>query len=55
MIGGSRVDLTSHITDHDEYVNHVTFHAQALQTLGYLLAADAPDIIQQASNSNIGQ
>ena len=55
MIGGSRVDLTSQITDHEDYVDQVTFHARDLQARGYLLEADADAIIQEAIDSDIGE
>ncbi len=54
VLAGSHVDLTWQFTDHNEYVNLVTAHAQALQAQGYLLEADAAIIIQEAIDSDIG-
>jgi len=54
VIAGGHVDLTDQFTDHDEYVQQVTIHAQGLQALGYLLESDADAIIQQAIESEIG-
>ena len=51
---GAHVDLTDDITDHDEYVAQVTEHALELEALGYLLEADADEIIQRAIASDIG-
>jgi hypothetical protein len=54
-LGGSHVDLTDGITDHDQYVADVTAHAEALVADGYLLQADADAIIQEAIDSDIGR
>ncbi len=53
-IAGGHIDLTANFTDHAAYVAAVTCHAQALQLQGYLLAADANAIIEQAMQSDIG-
>jgi hypothetical protein len=55
MIGGGRVDLTDTFTDHDDYVEQVTYHARALQEQGYILEADADAIIERAIASDIGR
>jgi hypothetical protein len=53
-IAGSHVDLTSQFTNHDVYVGQIIVHAMQLQSLGYLLQADADAIIRQAIQSDIG-
>lgn len=53
-ISGAHVDLTENITNHADYVAEVTQRAQELQALGYLLQADADEIIQRAIASDIG-
>ena len=55
MFAGSHVDLTSAFTDHAQYVQLVTFHANDLVAHGYLLPSDADAIIDRAINSGIGQ
>jgi hypothetical protein len=55
VIAGGHVDLTAGFTNHARYVKDVTSHARGLQTLGYLLEADADAIIQRASQSDIGK
>jgi hypothetical protein len=54
MIGGGHVDLTHTFTDHGAYVSQITFHARALEAMGYLLKQDADQIILRAILSNIG-
>lgn len=53
-IGGGHVDLTDTFTDHDDYVNQITYHARRLQSQGYLLERDADAIIVRAIQSDIG-
>ena len=53
-IGGGHVDLTDSFTNHDDYVDQVTYHARGLQAFGYLLESDADDIIWRAIQSDIG-
>ena len=55
MIAGSHVDLTDSFTSHIDYVRDVTFHARWLEDFGYLLEADADDIIRLARESDIGK
>jgi hypothetical protein len=55
MIGGGHVDLTDTFTDHDDYIDQITYHARALQEQGYILEADADAIIERASASDIGR
>ena len=54
VIAGGHVDLTANFTNHAAYVAQVTYHARKLQSLGYLLKADADAIIQRAIDSEIG-
>jgi hypothetical protein len=54
VIGGGHVDLTDTFTDHDDYVNQITYHARRLQAQGYLLEADADAIILRTIQSDIG-
>lgn len=53
-LAGGHIDLTGSITDHVEYVRDVAFHARWLETLGYLLEADADAIVGRAIRSDIG-
>jgi hypothetical protein len=53
-LAGGHVDLTSAFTNHAAYVAQITQRAQDLQSLGYLLQADADAIVQRAIQSNIG-
>ena len=55
MIAGSHVDLTASFTDHLDCVRQVAFHARGLEAFGYLLEADADEIIQRAIQSDIGR
>jgi hypothetical protein len=48
------VDLADTFTDHDDYVDDVTYHALKLKAQGYLLSSDADDIIRKAMQSDIG-
>lgn len=53
-ICGGFVDLTGTFNNHDVYVQQVTDQAETLRQQGYLLAADAEQIIRKAVESNIG-
>ncbi len=53
-LAGGHIDRTASFTSHASYVAGITQHAAFLQAHGYLLAADASAIIQQAQSSNIG-
>jgi hypothetical protein len=53
-LAGGHVDLTGNFTSHAQYVAQIAQHALELESLGYLLAADANAIIQGAIQSNIG-
>ena len=55
VIAGSHVDLTDTFTDHLDYVRQIAFHARGLEAFGYLLEADADDIIRLARDSDIGK
>jgi hypothetical protein len=52
---GGFVDLTTNFTSHDDYVARVTEHATRLVRQGYLLRADAEEIIRRAQESDIGK
>ena len=54
VIGGGHVDLTDSFTNHEDYVDQVTYHARGLQAFGYLLESDADAIIWRAIQSDIG-
>jgi hypothetical protein len=54
MIAGGHVDLTGSFTSHAVYVQQITFHARGLEAAGYLLEADADEIIRRANQSDIG-
>lgn len=54
-IAGGHVDLSDSFTNHQQYVDDVTFHALALEASGYLLESDAEAIILQAIQSDIGR
>jgi hypothetical protein len=53
-LAGGHIDLSGSFSSHAAYVAQVTLHASALQTLGYLLQADADAIVQAAIQSGIG-
>ncbi len=53
-LAGGRIDRTATFPSHATYVAQITQHAQGLQALRLLLPADANAIIQQATQSNIG-
>ena len=53
-LAGGRVDLTGNFTSHATYVAQIAQHAYGLQAGGYLLQADADRIVQEATQSGIG-
>ncbi len=53
-IAGGHVDLTARFASHAEYVARVAHHANMLESLGYLLPADADAIVAAASASDVG-
>lgn len=53
-IGGGHVDLTDTFTNHNDYVNQITYHARLLEAQRYLLSSDADAIIREARQSDIG-
>jgi len=54
-IFGGFVDLTNAFTSHDDYVEQITDHTTRLVGQGYLLEADAEEIIRRAKESDIGK
>ena len=55
VLAGGHVDLTASFTDHNAYVEQITFLARQLQAQRYLLKADADAIIRAAMESDIGR